>query len=85
MENELNILKTIKKAEVSPFLYTRIVNAIETRVKETVPVKWVWASALSLVIILIINISVIQKSKNSGTTNLTETFSLNTTNMLYND
>ncbi|MBP7810535.1 MAG: hypothetical protein KA163_14680 [Bacteroidia bacterium] len=85
MENELDILNRIQKVDAPPFLYTRILNRVQNKVKETVPVKWAVAAAACLLILITINISVIQSSKESNTTNLSEVFSLKTNNSLYNE
>jgi hypothetical protein len=85
MENELDILNRIQKVDAPPFLYTRILNRIQNKAKETVPVKWAIAAATCLVVLLIVNISVIQQSKQSNTTDLSEVFSLQTSNSLYNE
>lgn len=85
MENELDILNRIQKVDAPPFLYTRILTRVQNKVKETVPVKWAVAAAACLLILITINISVIQSSKESNTTNLSEVFSLKTNNSLYNE
>ncbi len=85
MENELDILNRIQKVDAPPFLYTRILNRVQNKVKETVPVKWAVAAAACLLILITINISVIQSSKESNSTNLSEVFSLQTSNSLYNE
>lgn len=85
MENELGILNKIQKVDAPPFLYTRILNRVQNKMKETVPVKWAVAAAACLLILITINISVIQSSKESNNTNLSEVFSLQTTNSLYNE
>lgn len=81
----VDILEKVQKVDAPPFLYTRILSRVQNKVKETVPVKWAIASAACLVVLLIINISVIQQSKESNTTDLSEVFSLQTSNSLYNE
>jgi NADH:ubiquinone oxidoreductase subunit 6 (subunit J) len=85
MEKELDILNRIQKVDAPPFLYTRILTRVQNKVRETVPVKWAVAAAACLLILITINISVIQSSKQSNTTNLSEVFSLKTNNSLYNE
>lgn len=85
MDNELDILNRIQKVDAPPFLYTRILTRVQNKVKETVPVKWVVAAAACLLILITINISVIQSSKESNSSNLSEVFSLQTSNSLYNE
>lgn len=84
MNNELDILNRIQKVDAPPFLYTRILNRIQNKAKETVPVKWAMAAAASLAVLITINVSVIQYSKES-TTDLSEVFSIKTSNSLYNE
>lgn len=85
MENQLDILNKIQKVEAPPFLYTRIVNRIQNKVKETVPVKWAVATAAGLLVLITINISVIRTSEENTSADLSQAFSLQTSNSLYNE
>jgi hypothetical protein len=85
MENQLDILNKIQKVDAPPFLYTRILNRIQNKVKETVPVKWAVATAAGLIVLITININVIKSGEESNTTDLSEVFNLKTNNSLYNE
>lgn len=85
MENELNILKAIQRVESPPLLHTRILNAIQKRQENIVPVKWVLASATLLIIVFTINVTIIHISKKNNESDLTEIFSLKPQNTFYNE
>jgi hypothetical protein len=96
MTHPVDRLNKIQKVEAPPFLYTRILSRIQNKVTETVPVKWAVAMTAGLMVVITINIVVILSDsgrKNTVTeTNTTETktdlsqvFSLQTDNSLYNE
>lgn len=86
MKHPVDNLSKIQKADVPPFLYTRILSRIENKVKETVPLKWAVVAAGCVLALLVLNISVIQLNKENNTeTDLSEAFSLQTNNSLYNE
>ncbi len=66
-ENSLNHLKAV---DVNPYLYSKIINKLNFNENEFVSGKLVWATSLSIVIILILNIYAVRfnlKSKSSST------------------
>ncbi len=66
-ENSLNHLNAV---DVNPYLYSKIINKLTARDKEVVSGKLVWATSLSIVIVLILNIYAMRfnlKSKSSST------------------
>lgn len=85
MNHPVDILEKVQKVEAPPFLYTRILNRIQNKAQETVPVKWAVVAAACLLVLITINISVIQSSKENNRTDLSEAFSLQTSNSLYNE
>jgi hypothetical protein len=86
MKHPFDSLSKIQKVDVPPFLYTRILNRIENKVKETIPVKWAVVAAACLLLVIMLNISVVQLDKKGNTnTDLSEAFSLQTNNSLYNE
>ncbi len=87
MTHPADILEKIKKVDAPPFLYTRILNRIQNKVQETVPVKWAVVAAACMIALIIINISVISKTNTTQTNSfeLSEAFSLQTSNSLYNE
>lgn len=84
MEKKLDILGKIQKSEPSPFLYTRILAAIEKKQKQVVPLKWTVAAALCLIIVLFVNVRAVQVSKTAQADEL-GAFVSKSQNMLYND
>ncbi len=85
MENKLKILETIQRVEVSPFLYARILNTLENKKKEIVPIKWGWMAAACLLLVFTINIVAMQNNKRNTEVDLTKVFSLQPQNMFYNE
>lgn len=66
-ENSLNHLNAV---DVNPYLYSKIINKLTASDKEVVSGKLVWATSLSIVIVLILNIYAMRfnlKSKSSST------------------
>lgn len=57
MENnyETDILKSIKKVEAPPFLYTRIVSRIQAIESDKVPKGWAFTTGIAFSILLILN------------------------------
>ena len=65
-ENSLNHLNAV---DVNPYLYSKIINKLTASDKEVVSGKLVWATSLSIVIVLILNIYAVRfnlKSKSSS-------------------
>lgn len=85
MTHPVDILEKIQKVDTPPFLYTRILNRIQNKAKETVPVKWAVAAAACLLVLITINITVIQSGQKNNSADLSEIFSLQTSNSLYNE
>jgi hypothetical protein len=66
-ENSLNHLNAV---DVNPYLYSKIINKLTANDKDIVSSKFVWATSLSIVIVLILNIYAVRfnlKSKSSST------------------
>lgn len=87
MEHPTDILNKIQKVDAPPFLYTRILSRIQNKVQETVPVKWAVVAAACLLTLIVINISVISKTTTvqNNSSELSEAFSIQTSNALYNE
>ena len=56
------MLQNIEKVEAPMFLFTKIQARIGQQLEESVPVKYVWATAFSLMILLVLNVWTIQDS-----------------------
>ncbi len=93
IDNKLDLLKQIKEVEAPLFLLTRIKQQIENLGNVEAPVNWKWAFAVSAVLILTLNISILFKSndttevigKSGGIENVVKSMNLTTTNQLYNE
>ncbi len=62
MEDKLNILSNVKKAEAPPFLYTRITQRIQTLQQAPASVKFKFAFAAAAALVLILNVWVLAKN-----------------------
>lgn len=61
MEDKLNILNKVKKAEAPPFLFTRITQRIQSLKEAPVSVKFKFAFAATTALVLVLNILVLTK------------------------
>lgn len=66
MNSETELLATIQKVEIPPFLITRIEQKIRGNRTEMVTPRWVFAVGLSIIIVLFININLIKNYKTNG-------------------
>jgi hypothetical protein len=91
LNKKLDLLKQIKEVETPPFLLTRIRQQLQNLQHTAAPVKWKWAFAVTSVVILLLNISMLFKSsfaapkKNTGIENIVSSMNLSTANDLYNE
>jgi hypothetical protein len=87
MKHPVDILEKVQKVGAPPFLYTRILSRIQNKAHEIVPIKWVAAAAACMLVLIVINISVIVNATTDQNTSseLSEAFSLQTSNSLYNE
>jgi hypothetical protein len=54
-----NSLDGLKPAEVNPYLYSKIINNLNTKA-EAIPTMVVWGTAFSFVVLILLNIFVIK-------------------------
>lgn len=96
IDNKLDQLKQIKQVDAPPFLFTRIRQQIHNLTEVEAPVTWKWAFALTSVLILVLNISILIKSagneeanvslnKTANIENVISSMNLSTTNDLYHE
>jgi hypothetical protein len=88
----LDLLKQIKQVDAPPFLLTRIRQQLQNLQHTEAPVKWKWAFAVSLIIILALNISTLSNSsgtipvtENTEAQNIVNSLNLSTQNDFYNE
>ncbi|MGB4844141.1 MAG: hypothetical protein WBP16_06735 [Ferruginibacter sp.] len=93
IDNKLDLLKQIKAVDAPPFLLTRIRQQIDNLNNVEAPVKWKWAFAVSAVLIMALNISILFTSndktvdtdKAAGIETVVSSMNLTNTNQLYNE
>jgi uncharacterized membrane protein YvbJ len=86
VENSLN---GIKSAEVNPYLYSKILNRLQTKTQQNISPKFVFASSIALIVLIILNVFIFKSANSSSNTNdlkkLSTTFNLvNENNLNYN-
>lgn len=59
----LNSLDGMQKAEPSPYLFGKIQNKLNTQIVEKIPARWAFVSMVSMVLLLVINISFAKDSE----------------------
>ena len=81
----LEQLSGMKKAEVPPFLFTRITNRIESEKRERLTPRLAWSLALGLALVFAFNLRLIVPSFSSTPTNsgLNQTVNVYPENTLY--
>lgn len=91
IDKELNKLKQIQKVEAPPFLITLIHQRIKSLDYKPAPIKWKLAFAISTVIILSLNLSIIFDNSNAsqvsetGVAVVVSSMALSNSNELYHE
>jgi hypothetical protein len=91
LNKKLDLLKQVKQVDAPPFLLTRIKQQLQNMQQAEAPVKWKWAFAVTSIVILLLNISMLFTSpfsgtkKNTGIESIVRTMNLSTANDLYNE
>lgn len=62
IDSKLDMLKQINAVAAPPFLLTRIRQQIQSGLHLEAPVKWKWVFALTSIVILALNISILFRS-----------------------
>lgn len=84
MKPDLDLLSTLQPAEVSPFLFTRIQQRIQTLQNDKLSPVAAWSIAVLTALILLINISTIKITTTPSSDNQTSAL-LSSSNNLYNE
>jgi len=66
-----NSLTGLKPAEVNPYLYSKILNRLNSG-SQYAPAKLVWATALSMLVLVVLNIMAAKNTQSSVKTTDTE-------------
>ena len=86
-DNQLNEFKKIRKAEVPPFLFTRIQARIDALAEAPAPVQWAWSFVAASVLLVLLNVGVLlttaSTQSGNGAADLVQTMQLTTQNDLY--
>ena len=90
IEKKLGLLKQITQVDAPPFLLTRIRHQLNTLANTDAPVKWKWAFAVTGIVILVLNVSILFKTsgneeKNADIKEIFTTMQLSSTNELYHE
>lgn len=83
MKQDLEILNNIQKVETPAFLYERIQQKITFEMSSKMPIKWTYAIAASIALLIYINIKVVEKNSSKNNFNLAKSMNLITDNNLY--
>ncbi|OMP80881.1 MULTISPECIES: hypothetical protein [unclassified Chitinophaga] len=89
IENKLDKLKKIRQVEAPPFLYNRILHKMEQGTEMVAPIKWRLTFALLSVLIILLNITILIRSKGqnnrSSMEQVASSMKLSTTNEFYDE
>ena len=89
INNRLNALKEIKPVAAPPFLFTRIKAQIQNLESAPAPVKWMGAFALSAVLVVALDLSVVlhreEDPKKAGMEMVGRAMELSNSNALYHE
>lgn len=62
VDEVMKSLDQIRRAEADPFLYTRILNRIDTAGREYAPSKLIWLAAASFLLLVLLNFTLVKKT-----------------------
>ena len=82
VENSLN---GIQSAEVNPYLYSKILNRIHTKSNQTISPKFVFASSIALIVLIVLNVFIFKSASNNSTSATNDLKKLSTTFQLLNE
>lgn len=80
MEDQLQILKNIRKVEAPSELYSQILSKIEDRKKDFVSPKWILTAAAVIIILISLNIKLIENTKDSSKSDFDTLFMMKSPN-----
>ena len=86
---ELEVLEKVNRVEAPPFLFTRIEARIQAQLNEQLPIRWVWVSISTVLLLVVVNTLILRDStqhsnaSNSGIHHISEEMGMQTSNQLY--
>lgn len=89
IEKKLALLQKIHREEAPPFLYTRILASIDSRIYQPAPVSWKLCLVAAFSVVIALNVSIFLKPSNSQNSHsidkVVSNMELSTENELYHD
>jgi hypothetical protein len=89
IDNRLNKLKNIHRADAPAFLFTRIKQQIENLAQAPAPARWRFAFVSVAIVLLLLNMAVLTRSlkieKKSGVEQVVNSMHLSSSNDLYHE
>lgn len=86
---ELEVLEKVNRVEAPPFLFTRIEARIQAQLNEQLPIRWVWVSLSTMLLLVVVNTLILvgntqhSNASNSGIHHISEEMGMQTSNQLY--
>jgi len=86
---ELEVLEKVNRVEAPPFLFTRIEARIQAQLNEQLPIRWVWVSISTVLLLFVVNTLILRDStqlsetSNSSAQHISEEMGMQTSNQLY--
>ena len=87
IDKKLEALKKIQEVDAPPFLFSRIMQQVQTMDKAPAPAQWKWAFAATAFIILALNMSILfrtgSEENKTGIEAVVKSMNLSDSNDLY--
>lgn len=86
---ELEVLEKVNRVEAPPFLFTRIEARIQAQLNEQLPIRWVWVSISTVLLLVVVNTLILRDStqlsetSNGSIQHISEEMGMQTSNQLY--
>lgn len=80
MEDQLQILESIKEVEAPSQLYSQVLRKIESKKNEFVSPKWILTAAAVIIILISFNIKLIDNTKKSSSSDFDALFMMKSQN-----
>lgn len=88
-DKNIKLLKTVRKATPSPFLYGKIEAKIKAQTNDEVKSQWVWATSMAFAVLLLFNVFLISNNLDTQESieieNIANDMGLQNSNQLYYD
>ena len=87
--NEIELVQQVNRVDIPPFLFTRIQSRIEAQLNEQLPIRWVWFSLSTLLLLIVVNTLILHdttplsEASNSSGHHISREMGMQTSNQLY--